>query len=178
MQGTFITDLDVTEDGFIAVAINDLAKIQVYNIDGELKNEFGRGGRGPGDFRNLMSIELTDSLVFGMDSGPSGRINAFQRTNPEKYQTFQIPRSTNGSPVRMWLLDTGLFLVEFRHAFNNRNINEELKSTYELISITGNGEKYFAFDNKMNEMFINQSNGGFSVSSMAFGRQNFIVLAG
>jgi len=178
LQGTYITDLDVTKYGFIAVAINDLAKVQVYNIEGELKNEYGRGGRGPGDFSNLMSVELADSIVFGMDSGPSGRINAFQRANPEKYQTFQIPQSTNGRAVRMWLLDTGLFLVEFRDAFNNRNINEELKSAYEVTSISGNREKIFVFDNRTNEMFIDQSDGGFSVSSMPYGRKNFIIPAG
>ena len=178
LQGIYITDLDVTEDGFIAIAINDLAKIQVYNIDGELKNEYGRGGRGPGDFSNLTSVQLTDSVVFAMDAGPAGRIQAFKRGDPEDYRTYQIPRSSKGSPNKMWLLKSGDFLIEFKPAFSSLSIQRELTSSFEIKPISDDRDLIFIFENHINEAFIDQSDGGFSVSSMPYGRKNFITPSG
>lgn len=178
LQGTFITDIDVTESGFIAVALNDIAKVHLYNIEGKLINEYGRRGRGPGDFTNLMSVELTDSVVYAMDSGPSGRIHAFNRHDPKNYQTYLIPRSPDGRAVRMWHIGSVDFLVEFRPSFSNLNIENELTSKFGLVSIIGNDEIHPVIENRSNEMFVDQSDGGFSISAMPFGRKNFIIPAG
>ena len=178
LHGVFITDVDVTSSGYIAIAINDIAKVQLYNFDGEFINEYGRRGRGPGDFTNLMSVDLTDTILYAMDSGPSGRIHAFNRADPGSYRTYVLPRSPHGNPLRMWHMGSEDFLVEFRPGFTNQNINEELTSTFGLVTLFGNGEIQTVIENRSNEMFVDQSDGGFSVSSMPFGRKNFIIPSG
>jgi len=178
LMGSYITGLDVTENGHIAVALNDLARIQIYNIEGNLENKYGRRGRGPGDFSNLTSVQLTDSVVFAMDAGPAGRIQAFKRGDPEDYRTYQIPRSSKGSPNKMWLLKSGDFLIEFKPAFSSLSIQRELTSSFEIKPISDDRDLIFIFENHINEAFIDQSDGGFSVSSMPYGRKNFITPSG
>lgn len=178
LMGTLITDIDVTESGFIAVALNDIAKVQVYNNEAQLVNEYGKRGRGPGDFSNLMSVVLADSIVYAMESGPSGRIHAFSKQDPDRYQTYLIPRSPKGRAVRSWSIDSGVFLVEFRPAISNRNIDDEITSAFGLVSIFENGEIVPLLEHRSNELFIDESNGGFSVSGMPYGRKNFMIPAG
>lgn len=82
LLGSYITGIDVTSNGHIAVALNDIAKVRLYDREGNLQNEYGRRGRGPGDFSNDTSVQLTDSVVYALDAGPSGRIQAFIRESP------------------------------------------------------------------------------------------------
>ncbi len=178
LQGSFITDITVNSSGFIAVSLNDLAKVRLYDRSGKLINEYGRRGRGPGDFTNLMTVELTDTIVYAMDSGPSGRIHAFDRDNPESYQTFLIPRSQHGSPLQMWHTEADNFLVEFRPSYSNLNIEDNLISKFGLISLNNGDEIRPVFESRSNEMYVDQSDGGFSVSSMPFGRKNYIIPSG
>lgn len=178
LQGSFITDVTVNSSGFITVALNDLARVRLYDRSGKLINEYGRRGRGPGDFTNLMTVELTDSIVYAMDSGPLGRIHAFDRDNPESYQTFLIPRSPHGGAVRMWHIGSDNFLVEFRPSYSNLNIEDNLISRFGLISLNNGDEIRPVFESRSNEMFVDQSDGGFSVSSMPFGRKNYIIPSG
>jgi hypothetical protein len=178
LLGSFITDVTVNSSGYTAVAINDLAKVHLYDREGKLMNEYGRRGKGPGDFTNLMTVELTDAIVYAMDSGPLGRIHAFDRDNPQNYQTFLIPRSPHGSPLRMWHINADHFLVEFRPSYSNLNIEDHLTSKFGLISLSNGDEIRPVFESESNEMFVDRSDGGFSVSSMPYGRKNFFIPSG
>ena len=174
LNGIFITDLDVDSKGFIAVALNDAAKIQVFDFDGNEANTYGKRGQGPGDFTNLMSVDITDEAIYAMDSGPVGRIHAFNRSDQNDYQTFHTHRSPNGSAVRAWMINQSEFLVEFRAPYSGLNLNNDMISSFEVVSIEDSKKNYSLFKNQFNEMFIDRSNGGFSISKMPFGRKNFI----
>jgi len=174
LNGTFITDLDVDSKGFIAVALNDAANVQVFDFDGNEVNTYGKRGRGPGDFTNLMSVDISDEAIYAMDSGPVGRIHAFNRSAQDDYQTFHTHRSPNGSAVRAWMINKSEFLVEFRAPYSGLNLKDDIISSFEVVSIEDSKKNYSLFKNQFNEMFIDRSNGGFSVSKMPFGRKNFI----
>jgi hypothetical protein len=73
----------------------------------------------------------------------------------------------------MWILKSGEFLIEFKPRFSNKSIQNEIKSSFEFVSIQNEGEIRYLFENKINEVFIDQSDGGFSVSSMPYGRKNY-----
>lgn len=176
LLGTFITDVAMGPNGTIAVALNDLSKINLYNLKGELVNEYGRRGRGPGDFTNLMSVHVSDSLIYAMDAGPGGKVNTFDRKNPDSYQAYGIPRLNNKFPLRMWPLVGERFIVEYRPSYSNMNLGKTMMSTYALISMEDESIIGEVFHHESAEKFINNSDGGFSVSDMPYGRENFVVI--
>jgi len=175
LLGTFITDVDMGPDGVIAVALNDLSRVHLYDLQGELINEYGTSGRGPGDFNNLMSVHVSNSIIYAMDSGPGGKVNAFDRDDPSNFQANGIPRFSNSFPLRMWALSEEKFLVEYRPSYSNINIGKEIMSTYSVISIHNESMFDQVFQHESAEMFVNSSNGGFSVSDMPYGRENHII---
>ena len=173
--GAFITDVNMGPDGSVAVALNDLARVNLYDLQGELIKEYGRRGRGPGDFSNLMSVHVSESAIYALDAGPGGRVNIFERDEPERFRTFNLPRSGESYPLRMWYLYDGNFLVEYRPGYTIANLEESITSTYAVISRDDNLNSEKVFQHQSNEMFLSSSNGSFSVSDMPFGRENHIV---
>lgn len=176
LHGTFITDVAMGADGTIAVALNDLSKVQLYDLEGELINEYGRSGRGPGDFSNLMSVHVSGSIIYAMDAGPGGKVNTFYKEDPESFQAFGIPRLSNSYPLRMWAMSEEKFVVEFRPSYSNMNLGKTMMSTYALISMEDESIIREVFHHESAEKFINNSDGGFSVSDMPYGRENFVML--
>ncbi|NBC65454.1 MAG: hypothetical protein GVY07_07360 [Bacteroidetes bacterium] len=173
--GSFITDVHMGPDESVAVALNSLSQVHIYDLQGELINEYGRSGRGPGDFTNLRNVHVSESTIYAMNGGPGGNINAFERDNPENFRAFNLPRSGESSPVRMWFLREKKFLIEYRPGYSNNNLNKTIKSTYSIISIEDESKLDQVFQYQSNEMYTIRSNGGFSISDMPFGRQNFII---
>ena len=86
--------------------------------------------------------------------------------------------TNNGFPMRMWVIETGDFLVEFKPSFSNQTVSKELKSTFELVNVSASKEMQQVLESKIDEKFIDQTNGGFSVSDMPYGRENYIIPAG
>jgi len=175
LLGTFITDVTMGSDGAIAVALNDLSKVHLYDLKGELISEYGRRGRGPGDFSNLMSVHVSDSIIYAMDAGPGGKINAFDREDPVSFQAFGIPRLNNSFPLRMWALSGEEFVVEYRPSYSNMNLENTIMSTYSVISVENDRLLNEVFQHESAEKFINRSDGGFSISDMPYGRENFVM---
>ena len=175
LLGTFITDVAMSPNGTIAVALNDLSKINLYNLKGELVNEYGKRGRGPGDFSNLMSVNVSDSLIYAMDAGPGGKVNAFDKNDPGRFQAFGIPRLRNSFPLRMWALDGEKFVVEYRPPYSNMNLEKTIMSTYSVISVEDERLLNEVFQHESAEKFIDRSDGGFSISDMPYGRENFVM---
>jgi len=175
LLGTFITDVAMGPNGTIAVALNDLSRVHLYNLQGELINEYGKRGRGPGDFSNLMSVHVSDSLIYAMDAGPGGKVNAFDREDPANFQAFGIPRLNNSFPLRMWALSGEEFVVEYRPSYSNMNLENTIMSTYSVISVQNDRLLNEVFQHESAEKFINRSEGGFSISDMPYGRENFVM---
>jgi len=175
LLGTFITDMTMGSDGTIAVALNDLSRVHLYDLKGELISEYGRSGRGPGDFSNLMSVHVSDSIIYAMDAGPGGKVNAFDKNDPGRFQAFGIPRMRNSFPLRMWALDGGKFVVEYRPSYSNMNLEKTIMSTYSVISVKDERLLNEVFQHESAEKFINSSDGGFSISDMPYGRENFVM---
>ena len=175
LLGTFITDVAMDPDGTIAVALNDLSRVHLYDLKGELISEYGKSGRGPGDFSNLMSVHVSDSIIYAMDAGPGGKINAFDREDPASFQAFGIPRLNNSFPLRMWALSGEKFVVEYRPSYSNMNLENTIMSTYSVISVQNDRLLNEVFQHESAEKFINRSDGGFSISDMPYGRENFVM---
>lgn len=66
-----------TQDGTLFVANSGTSEIRVYSGAGQFLYSFGKGGEGPGEFRNLRSIEIGDGgSVLALDA-LGARISVF-----------------------------------------------------------------------------------------------------
>jgi hypothetical protein len=63
LLGTSITGIDVSENGLVAEALHDIARVRLFDRDGNLQNEYGRSGRGPGDNGQIFYATYTDDVM-------------------------------------------------------------------------------------------------------------------
>lgn len=62
-----VSDATVLSDGAIAVLNRGTSEVRIYEPDGTFRRAFGREGQGPGEFRNVGTIDVLpgDTLVVG-----------------------------------------------------------------------------------------------------------------
>ncbi|MCH8548057.1 MAG: 6-bladed beta-propeller, partial [Balneolaceae bacterium] len=77
-------------DGEILAADVRLNKVKIFDSDGLFVNSFGREGRGPGDFSNLISaVRMDDGNILTADV--SGRLTLFSDNGEEVIETYNTP---------------------------------------------------------------------------------------
>ncbi len=92
-----------TEAGELYVANSGTGEIRVYSDTGQFLYSFGQMGEGPGEFRNLRSIEVTDDgSVLALDA-QGGRISIFDETGGYRRSFSVALADAHQQPSRMWV---------------------------------------------------------------------------
>lgn len=172
--GVFITDVTATEQGYIAVAINDLAHIKVFSPDGGYVQTIGQRGRGPGDFLNLLSLEYKDGKFHGLDAGITAKMNLYD-IQGSLNQAIAFPVLMNTTLPFARILNNGNILVKYRPLVSNEVMNTEPISSFYVINSNHPNLKNRLFDSPAREQFIVRDEFGFSVVPMPFRRTNQIA---
>ena len=107
-----IVGLDVTNEGRIVVADRQAKNLKLLRSDGTLLDTLGRAGSGPGEFRQLIDVQVArgDSL-YAFDPRQS-RLTVFAPGAPYRLsRTVRLPRKS-GFPIRFQILDEAV-VAEF-----------------------------------------------------------------
>ena len=115
----------LTSDGERIYVLDDQVPVlRVYGMNGDHLIDIGRGGEGPGEFRNPLGVAVSpaDGLVYVHD-GSQGRINIYTpdgevfdtvRTRPFNTYVNQITLTPEGVPYIPQLLNPGASLNLWR----------------------------------------------------------------
>jgi hypothetical protein len=174
LLGVFITDITSTEQGYIAVAINDLAQIKVFSPAGIYVNTLGQRGRGPGDFLNLLSVEYRFGKLYALDAGIKGKINVFD-LNGSHDSSIGFPVLMNTTVAYTRIISEKVLIVEYRPLVSNEVLTSSPVSSFYMVKSDDPNSKKRLFESPVREQFISRQESGFTVDTMPFGRANHVV---
>ena len=129
-----IAGVAVGDDG--AVYVGDRQALMVWQFDstGVLVDSIGAEGDGPGDFRNIASVQFVGNRLFVFD-GSLDRLTSFDGKDPGKIRTttFRIRRG----PAFAWAMDDGRVVAGARSSLAVGQDTPTDSTTVHLVSEGG-----------------------------------------
>jgi hypothetical protein len=140
-----LMDVAVDKEGRAYIADSKQRNIQVYKPNGQFITTLGRKGKGPGEFANLISIQINEGKLFSFD-------NRMQRAvifslNPLAYDATvnlggnkgDVEHISDALPHRYYVRSNNSFLAEFIKLHTLKN---------PVVGDTMNGKGFYYFLNK------------------------------
>tara|TARA_R110000868_G_scaffold238206_1_gene492712 strand:+ start:364 stop:1410 length:1047 start_codon:yes stop_codon:yes gene_type:complete len=94
----FISSLHmrISQNNYVFVADNNEKVINQFNLDGKLKQSFGKGeGRGPGEFLGIIDIMIDQSgNIWGLDDR-NNTVTVFDVNDSENFEVLNFPEVFN-----------------------------------------------------------------------------------
>ncbi|MDZ7807124.1 MAG: 6-bladed beta-propeller [Gracilimonas sp.] len=172
-----IDDLEISADQKIYV--NDLfLGILVFNQDGELLKEYNSKGQGPGDFASIDDLLVVNGQLFAVDPVLFEYL-CLIRQSLTYQNSYDLPPINNNygevlSPSRLWRLDDGNFIIEYKGKYNRNNIDQDHYRQYVLTDSLFNSLDESLFRSKDREMLTYSEGNDFLVSMHPFGREDLV----
>lgn len=175
-----INDIDISDDNKIYV--NDLfLGILVFNEDGKLIKDYKSEGQGPGDYISIEDILVINDKLYILDSDLF-RVSVLSRHSLEYQDSYELPPISNNdgfvlSPSRLWSINDGNFIVEYKGNYKRDNLNHDHLRQYVLTDSLFSSLNENLFKSKDREMLTYSEGSEFLVSMHPFGRDELVDIA-
>lgn len=179
-----IRDVAVAADGRVFVADAQRPSIWCFDSEGRFVGYLGREGRGPGEFKSVLSLAVTGDRLFALDAA-SQKITSFRLdrwidgvpadTAPE---TFTPSGPAGFATGEIEAVPGGNLLVQLALPVVNYDEVSTAPRLVRLFSPTGEilRDSVMSLPND-EHLVIRGSGGGYTVSPMPFGKRSFLGVA-
>lgn len=183
IQGDFgsIRDVAVAADGRVFVADAQRPSIWCFDSEGRFVGSLGREGRGPGEFKSVLSLAVTGDRLFALDAVSqmitSFRLDrwidgvpadtapeTFTPSGPAGFATGEIEATPGGN----LLVQLALPIVNYDEVSTAPRLIRLFSPTGEILR-----DSVMSLPND-EHLVIRGSGGGYNVSPMPFGKRSFL----
>jgi hypothetical protein len=118
---SLLIQADTDDNGRVYIADGQLNTIHVFYPEGSYLHSIGREGDGPGEFRRIQAMEISEQHLHILDIGHS-RISTYDLNTFEHTGDFDVSPGDTGADQPLWMnstQDDGLFYRPIRFFVNS-----------------------------------------------------------
>ncbi|MDX1590637.1 MAG: 6-bladed beta-propeller [Balneolaceae bacterium] len=175
----------VDDRGRVYITDRNRLVIHVYNSKGSHITEIGGEGDGPGEFRNISSVQSHGDFLHVMD-GTSLRISRFRMDDFELVDDVVVPYEMNAEggyvqyPSGFSVLDENRYLIHFGVGYSSGEDSADKPTiTGRILNRTsGNFEEETIYKFPSNEALVSRTENSVHIMSTDYNRSSFVELNG